>query len=76
MKNNKPYVAIKIIAISGKVKSIATRKTRRIFHFIEANNFQNCVVKVSVLYGSGFSNKGVYKTKEDFIYALKAFLET
>lgn len=76
MKNNKPYVAIKIIAIDGKVKSIASRKIRKIMKFIKANNFQNCVIKVAVIYGPGFSNKGVYKTKENFVCALKAFLES
>ena len=75
MKNNKPYISIKIIFQDGKVRRVASRKIRRIFHFIEANNFQNCVVKVSVIYGQGIYNKGIYKNKQDLIYALKIFLE-
>jgi pyruvate-formate lyase-activating enzyme len=76
MKNNKPLISLKVISKDGRVKRVASRKTRRIFHFIEAVDFQNYVVKVSVVYSPGFSNKGVYKTKADFIYALKAFLES
>jgi len=75
MRNNKPRVSIKIIFKQGVVKRVASRKIRRINHFIEANNFENCVVEVSVAYGSGFYNKGVYKTKIDLVFALKAFLE-
>ena len=75
MKNNKPYISIKIIYGDKKVKGISTRKTRKIFHFTEANNFQNCVIWLSVKYGTGEFNKGIYKNKTDLISALKAFLE-
>lgn len=75
MKNNQPYISIKIVPNSGKEISVASWKRRRINHFIEANNFSDCVVKVSVKYGPGAFNKGLYKTKEDFILALEAFLE-
>ena len=75
MKNIKPYILIKIISNSKKVKSISSHKRGRINRFIKANNFENCVVKISVKYGPGLFNKGVYETKEDLISAMNAFLE-
>lgn len=75
MKNNKPYISIKIISKDKKVKQVSSRKTRRIFHFIEAGDFQNCVIWLSVIYGPRESNKGLYKNKTDLVYALKTFLE-
>lgn len=75
MKNNKPLISLKITHQDKKVKQVSSRKTRRIFHFIEANYFQNCTVWLSVHYGSRESNNGIYKTKTDLINALKAFLE-
>ncbi len=75
MKNNKPYISIKIVYKDKKVKQVSTRKTRRIFSFIKANDFQNCVIWLSVMYGLGEFNKGLYKSKTDLIRALKAFLE-
>lgn len=75
MKNNKPFISIKIISKDKKVKQVSSRKTRRIFHFIEANNFQDCNIWLSVIYGPGESNKGLYRNKTDLVKALKAFLE-
>ena len=72
---NKPNVSIKIIFNSKIVKSIASRKMRRINKFIEANNFQNCLYKVRVTYQKGITNCGDYKTKSELLYALKSFLE-
>lgn len=72
---NKPNVSIKIISNSKMVKSIASRKIRRINKFIEANNFQNCLYKVRVTYQKGVTNCGDYKTKSELLYALKSFLE-
>lgn len=75
MKNNKPNISIKIIFGDGKVKRVNSKKRRRIFNFVQANNFQNCLFEVNVAYGKGFHNKGIYKTKEDSINALKIFME-
>ncbi len=72
---NKPNISIKIISNSKVVKSIASRKIRRINKFIEANNFQNCLYKVRVTYEKGLVNCGEYKTKPELIYALKIFLD-
>lgn len=75
MKNKKPYVSLKIIPQDGKVISVASRKTRRIFYIVKANNSQNCIFKVSVRYGPGIYNKGIYQTKEYTVFVLEAFLE-
>lgn len=75
MKNNKPFISIKIINNDKKVKLISSHSRRRIFRFIEANNFQNCVVWVTVNYSPRYSNRAMYTTKPDLIYALKVFLE-
>lgn len=75
MKNNKPRISIKVVFQNKNVKVIASRKIRRINRFIQANNFQNCVAKLTVTYGVGLYNKGEYNNKKDLIYALKVFLE-
>lgn len=72
---NKPHISIKIIFNSKMVKSIASRKIRRINKFIEANNFQNCLYKLRVTYKKGIANWGIYKTKNELIIVLKDFLE-
>lgn len=75
MKMNKPKILIKIIFKDGRVKSVGSKKRRKIFHFFKANNFLDCLIKVSVNYGNGFFNKGVYNNKADSINALRTFLE-
>lgn len=75
MKKNKPCISIKVVTKDGKVKSISSRKRGRINRFIEANNFKDCVAKVSVKYGPGMFNQGTYKTKDNLVYALKTFLD-
>lgn len=75
MKKNKPRISIKIVSQDKKVNSVSSRKIRKINRFIKANNFENCVVKVSVKYGLGLFNKGTYLTKDDLVNALEAFLE-
>lgn len=71
----KPNISLKITDSSKKVKRVVTRKSRRIYQLLKANNFQNCVFDVCVTYQKGVTNRGTYTTKEDLIYALKAFLE-
>lgn len=75
MKKNKPRISIKIVSQDKKVKSISSRKIRKINRFIKANNFANCVLKVSIKYGPKLFNKGTYLTKDDLVKALEAFLE-
>lgn len=82
----KPKISIRIYKDSKMVKSIASRKVRRIYHFIKANNFSDCLYKVQIFYGDNINNEkeyktklvlneGDYKTKKELIYALKNFLE-
>ena len=75
IKNNSPYISLKVISKHGKVISVASRKTKRIFYFIKAGNFSGCVFKVSVRYKPEVFNSGEYFSKKDLISALKAFLE-
>ena len=75
MKNNRPYISLKVVSKDGKVKKVGGKKIRRINKFIEANNFQDCVVNLSVTYQKGYRNWGVYETKEDMVNALMDFLE-
>jgi hypothetical protein len=72
---NKAKIMLKIVRNSKEVKSIRTDKTRKIFHFLKAEDFQNCQFIVSVKYSGGGSNEGIYQTKKEVINALKMFLE-
>jgi len=72
---NKPKISIKVANKDGKVKRVSSNKRRRIYRFLKANNFLNCLIEVCVTYGAGITNKGVYKNQTDSINALKAFLE-
>lgn len=72
----KPYISVKIIDKNDRlVKKIASRKSKRVFNFIQREEFKNCVFKAGVNYGDGFNNKGKYVSKSYLIFALKAFLE-
>ena len=72
----KPYISLLITNKSGEtISKVRSRKTRRIFNFIQEANFQDCVLIACVNYGGGFKNKGKYQNKKELIYALRAFLE-
>lgn len=79
MKNtniNLPLILLRIINNKGKlIHCKVTRKTRRIYSTLEADNFLNCLFIVSVKYPDGGKNQGEYKSKKELITALKAFLE-
>jgi len=71
----KPLISLKIVNKNDKkVRTIVTRKTKRIYSFLEADKNKNCLYKLSVRYDKG-SNKGDYETKKDLIYMLKMFTE-
>lgn len=73
---NKPLISLKIVGKNGqKVRTFVTRKTKRIYSFLKAGNFKECVFRLTVRYGNSSTNEGRYKTKDDLIYALKAFTE-
>ena len=79
MKNThtkSPLILLKIFNDKGKlIDRAGGRKSKRIFRFFEAGNFQNCVFKVSVRYNNGWQNEGIYESKKELYFALKCFLE-
>ena len=73
---SRPYITLKIINKNKKVtKTIGTRKTRRVFDFIQADEGKDCLFKLKVNYGGGFTNEGEYSSKQEVRQALRAFLE-
>ncbi|MFA7301014.1 MAG: hypothetical protein WC069_01800 [Candidatus Shapirobacteria bacterium] len=70
----KPKISIRIYKDSKMVKSIASRKVRRIYHFLKADKFQNCCFELRVNYEFGF-NEGIYFTKEDLLQVIPDFLD-
>ena len=72
----KPKISIKIIKKSKVVNRITSRKAKRIYYFLKANKFQDCLFDVRVAYQKEVINEGVYQTKHDLFCALKVFLET
>ena len=79
MKNeikSSPFISIKIKNTNGQViSSIASRKIKRIYHFLQAGKFKDCVFLVNVVYGNNFNNQGEYENKRELYSTLKAFLE-
>ncbi len=73
---NKPLIYLKVVNKKGeKVQRLVTRKIKRIYSFLEAGKSKDCVFQLSVRYENGFKNEGNYETKEDLIWALRAFTE-
>jgi hypothetical protein len=71
-----PYITIKITNKADKmVQKVASRKSKRIFNYLQAGKFKDCTFSVCVNYGKGFKNEGTYNSKKYLIFALKAFLE-
>ena len=58
-----------------KVRTFVTRKTKRIYSFLKAGNFKECMFRLTVRYENSSTNEGLYQAKNDLIYALKAFTE-
>ncbi len=74
MKN--PHISLKIFKNGGKViRKVGSHKTKRIYSILKADKFPNCLFDVTVRYPKGGTNSGVYETKEDLIFVLRAFLE-
>jgi hypothetical protein len=70
-----PKILLKIIDSHGKVKRVSTRKPRRIYCFLKANSFQDCLFNLRVIYKNDIENEGVYQTKGELTNTLKDFLE-
>lgn len=70
-----PKILLKIIERNGEVKTVSTRKPRRIYRILKPDNFKDCQFNLRVIYSKRIGNEGNYKTKEELINALKDFLE-
>jgi hypothetical protein len=75
MKMNKPKILIKIDNRNRVVKRVSTRKSKRVWKFLKAENFSNSVIIIKVDYGNGYKNEGKYYSSDEAMFALKAFLE-
>jgi hypothetical protein len=72
----KPSIFLKIIfQNTGKVQSIRSRKSKRIFHYIQREELSGCLFEVSVTYAKGIKNETWSQRKDEVIKTLKAFLE-
>lgn len=72
---NEPKILLKIVFGENKVKTVSTRKVRKIFRILKPDNFENCIFNIKVVYVCGGDNEGDYKTKKELVDALKAFLD-
>lgn len=72
---NKPKILIKIVDNDGKVKRVSTKKSKRIYRFLKADNFLNSRIFINISYGEGYKNQGEYLSVGEALLALKAFLE-
>jgi len=71
-----PYICVKIFYKNGRtVRKIASRKSKRIFAYVQREKFKDFTFDVRVNYGAGFKNEGEHYSKSYLIFALKAFLE-
>lgn len=69
-------ISLKIVNKTDKtIHSRTSRSKRRILQFIKANNFQECLYKIRVLYTDKMTNEGEYETNRDLLLALHAFTE-
>lgn len=72
----KPKIKVKIIKNGKVVKSINSRKIKRIYSFLRADKFQDCLFSVRVTYDKGVINESAeYQTIDELLYAMKVFLE-
>lgn len=68
------FITIKVFDKNGKgIRVVASRKTKRFYYFLKAENFLNCLFQLRVRYANGNVNEGDYSTKKELIFALKAF---
>ena len=73
---SKPLISLKIVGKNdAKVRMFVTRKTKRIYSFLKADKAKDCLYILSVRYENGVKNEGAYKSLEDLVVSLKAFLE-
>ena len=77
MKANKINYTLRILKGRKIIQTYRSFKIRRFKNYIASINWQNCDFRVylKVSYGSEFHNSGVYKTKEDLLFALDTFAD-
>lgn len=66
-------ISLKLIKKNGNSYTYHTGKVRRIYSIVSHENFSQAFLKVD--YGKGLNNSGFYPTKEELLFALKAFTE-
>lgn len=74
---NNLFITLKVINEKGRmIRKVGSSKIRRVYCFLQANKFKDCVFNLSVRYGRPEEiNEGLYKTKKDLILAIRAFTE-
>ncbi len=72
----RPFITIKIINRAGKlVEMFSSRKIKRIYCFLQAEDFKDYALELCVRCSKNYINEGICKNKKDLIYALKIFTE-
>ncbi len=72
----KPLISLKIVNKNGqKVCVLTTRKRKRIYSFLKADDNEECVYLLCVKYEDGYENNGDYENSQDVIEALRQFLD-
>lgn len=73
---DKPSISLKIVNEKGVVvQHVRSSKSRRIFVYIQRNDFVDYEFAVSVTYASGAKNETRFQNKKETLKALRAFLE-
>ncbi|PIY80634.1 MAG: hypothetical protein COY80_01935 [Candidatus Pacebacteria bacterium CG_4_10_14_0_8_um_filter_42_14] len=77
-----PFIRAELFLNDGTIQHLSSRKSRRIFHFIQTANeqevdyfFIRVTYSLSNLDKAIFQNEGEYKSKSQAIETLKQFLE-
>ncbi|MBU1033455.1 hypothetical protein KKI22_00710 [Patescibacteria group bacterium] len=69
-------ISLTVARLDGRtIQVIRSRKTKRIFNFIQRKEFSDCLFKVSVTYSNGLKNETNKQAKETVMKTLKIFLE-
>lgn len=74
--NKKPFITLKVLNYYGEViAKVRTSKKRRVYLFLQARRFKDCLFDLCVRYSRDYKNEGNYNTKEDLVFALRAFTD-
>jgi len=76
MVNSIPFISIKVTNRDGKtVETLGSRRTRRVFRFIQREKSPDELFEVSVTYSNGMTNATPPQSREKTIRTLQVFLE-